>query len=236
MKRIVAAGGEHPIHVHQVLDAGDFGAQDDAVVRHPRRLGERGGAERALDHRFHGDVARVAGIRVARVGVHHLRQETLVERAPVHADPHRLPVGQRHVDDRAEVLVRALAADVAGVDPILGEGAGAGGMTGEEEMAVIVEVADDRHRHAEPIESLRDVRHGRGGLVVVHRHPDQLAAGTSQRGDLAHRGRHVRGVRVGHGLDHDRVPRPDGHPSDPDGHGGATDGGRHGREYNFLHA
>ena len=85
------------------------------------------------------------GCRPARVGVHHLGEQALVERAPVDADPHRLVVGQRDLDDRAEVLVGALAADVAGIDPVLGQRPGAVGIAGEEQVAVVVEVADDRH-------------------------------------------------------------------------------------------
>ena len=87
----------------------------------PDLLGERGRAQRALEHRLDVDVLRVARLRRARVRVHHLREQVLVERAPVHADAHRLVVLDGDLDDRAEVLVAPLAADVARVDAVLGE-------------------------------------------------------------------------------------------------------------------
>ena len=55
--------------------------------------------------------------------VHHLGEERLIQRTPIDADAHGLVVGDRHIDDRAEVLIVALAADIAGIDPVLGEGA-----------------------------------------------------------------------------------------------------------------
>ena len=84
------------------------------------------------------------GVGQRGVRVHQLGQQALVERAPVDADPHRLVVRERDLDDRAEVFVGALAADVAGVDPVLGQGPGAVGIAGEQQVAVVVEVADDR--------------------------------------------------------------------------------------------
>ena len=44
----------------------------------------------------------------------------------------------------AEVLVAVLGADVAGVDAVLGERPRAGGILRQQEVAVVVEVADDR--------------------------------------------------------------------------------------------
>ena len=128
VQRIVAARGEPAVHVHQVLDAGDLGGEDDAVVRQPAPLGQRRGAQRALDHRVHRDVAGVPRGRLPGVRVHQLGEQRLVERAPVHADAHGLPVRHRDLDDGAEVLVVPLPADVAGVDAVLGERAGAVGV------------------------------------------------------------------------------------------------------------
>ena len=115
----------------------------------PGLLGQLGRAHRRLEHRLDHHVARVARLGGAGVGVHQLGQDGLVERAPVDADPDRLVVVDRDPDDRREVLVVALGADVAGVDPVLGQERGHLRVLDQELVPVVVEVADDRHVHAE---------------------------------------------------------------------------------------
>ena len=158
VERVVAAGREHAVDVHQVLHAGDLGAEDDPVVRKPAAsasAAERSALSTIASMRHRAGVPRLgrAGVRV-----HHLGQQLLVERAPVDADPHRLLVAQGHLDDGAEVLVGALAADVARIDAILGQRAGAVGIAAEQQMAVVVEVADDRDADADPVQLLDDRR------------------------------------------------------------------------------
>ena len=104
----------------------------------------------ARHHGVQRDVARVLGLRQQRVLVHHAREQRRIERAPVDADAHRLAILDGHFDHGAEVVVR-LAADirVAGIDAVLGERARALRIFLEQQVAVVVEVADDRHRHAE---------------------------------------------------------------------------------------
>ena len=81
--------------------------------------------------------------------VHQAGQQRLVERAPVDADADRLAVAERHLDDGAELAVLLLAeADIAGIDAVFVERLGAGRMIGEELVADIVEVADERHADA----------------------------------------------------------------------------------------
>ena len=119
VERVVAAGGEQAIDVDEVAHAADLGADDDLVVTEAGLLGQLGRAQRRLEHRLDHHVARVARFRETGVLVHELGQHGLVERAPVDPDPDRLVVVDRHLDDRREVLVMALRADVARVDPVL---------------------------------------------------------------------------------------------------------------------
>ncbi len=66
------------------------------------------------------------GLAVRRVLVHHPREQVGVEAAPVDADAHRLAVLERLLDHRRELRVALAAlAHVAGIDPQLGERAGA---------------------------------------------------------------------------------------------------------------
>src|SRR5262249_54227770 len=79
-------------------------------------------------------------------------------------------------------------------------GAGAGRELGEEDVAVVVEVADDGDVHRGD-----DVGDGAGGRLVVHGHAHQLAARFGEGRDLGGGGRHVGGVGVGQGLNDDRL-------------------------------
>src|SRR6185436_1731661 len=154
------------------------------------------------------DVARIQRLAALGVGVHHLGEEVLVEAAPVHPDADGLAVVDGHLDDGAEVVVVVLAPDIPGVDAVLGQGLRAVGILDEENVAVVVEVADDRHLHL-----AHDLRYRAGGRVVVHGHAHQLAARRVQRAHLGHRSRHVRGVGIGHGLDHDGPLAAHAHPA-----------------------
>ena len=144
VERVVATGGQEPIHVDEVADAADLGADDDPVVTEPGRLRQLGRAERRLEHRVDHHVAGIARLGSRGVRVHQLGQDGLIERAPVDADPHGLPVVDGDLDDRREVLVVALRADVARVDPVLGQGRGHLRVLDQQLVAVVVEVADDR--------------------------------------------------------------------------------------------
>ena len=82
-------------------------------------------------------------------------------------------------------------------------------------MAVVVEVADQRHVAPGCLQPLADVRHRGGGLGRVHGDAHDLGARVGQRLDLFRRGAGVLGVRVGHGLDDDRRAAADRDAADP---------------------
>ncbi len=97
-----------------------------------------------------------------------MRQQFLIERAPIDADAHRLAVADRGLDDGAELAVLLfLEADIAGIDAILVERLGASRMVGQKLVADIVEVADDRHVDTHAQQPFLDVRHGGGGFVAI---------------------------------------------------------------------
>src|ERR1035437_7480125 len=105
--------------------------------------------ERARHHGVQRDVARVLGLRQQRILVHHPREQRRIERAPVDADAHRLPVLDGHFDHGAEIVV-GLAADirVARVHAVLVQRARAPRVFLQQQVAVVVEVADDRYGDA----------------------------------------------------------------------------------------
>ena len=57
----VAAAGQASVDLHQILDAAHLGGEDDVLVRQADLFGQRGGAQRALEHCLDVDVAGVVG-------------------------------------------------------------------------------------------------------------------------------------------------------------------------------
>ncbi len=157
------------------------------------------------DHRLARDGAGLERLRARRVLVHERGQKILIERTPVGADAHRLAVADGDLDDLAELQVAlVLEADIAGIDAIFVERFGAGRMIGEQLMADVMEVADQRRRDPSGAQAVADMGHGGGGLVAIDRDAHQLRACPRQSRDLARGRLDVGGVGVGHRLHDDR--------------------------------
>ncbi len=130
-------------------------------------------------------VARFCGLGVL---VHEPGQQFLVEGSPVRADAHRFVVFQRHLDDGGELPVPfVLEADIARIDAVFVERLGAGGVVGQQLVADIMKVADNRHVGAELPETVLDVRYGRGRRIAINGNAHQLGARCRQCGDLPRR-------------------------------------------------
>jgi len=89
---------------------------------------------------------RVRRCAEAAVGVlgHLRRHQLLVERACVDTDSDGLAVLRRHSADGGELLVSLLSvADVSRVDSVLREGSGTFGVLGQQNVTVVVEIADE---------------------------------------------------------------------------------------------
>src|SRR4029077_18022528 len=149
--------------------------------------------------------AGVFRLRQKRVFVHHAGEQCLIQRPPIHTDAHGLPVLRGNLDHGPEVVV-VLAPDagVAGIDAVLGQALSAGGIFGEQQVSVVMEVAYDGYLQALLLESFDDVGDGLGGVVIVDGDADNFAAGARQGSDLLDGAGDVRGVGVGHGLHHNR--------------------------------
>ena len=127
-----------------------------------------------------------------------------------------LVVVDRDLDDRREVLVVALRADVPWVDAVLGERRGHLGVLGQELVPVVVEVADDRDVDAESAH-LADHLGDRGRrLLGVDRDADELRPGVGEARDLDGRRVGIGGVGVRHRLDDDGMRAADEDPADVD--------------------
>ena len=74
----------------------------------------------------------------------------------------------------------------------------------EQQVAVVVEVADDGDADAALVEAFDDVGNGGGGVFVVDGDADDLGAGEGEGRNLLDGAGDVGRVGVGHGLDDDR--------------------------------
>ena len=202
---MVGALRQAGINGDQILHLADLGRKNDRRAGKADLFGQVGGKQCRLDDRFAHHLARRQGRAALLVVIHQPGQQRLVERAPVHADAHRLFVADRRFDDRGKLPVLLFAkADIARIDPVLVERFRAGRMIGQQLVADIVEIADQRHIDIPGRKLFADVRHGGSGLVPVHRYAHQFRSGGGKRCHLLHRGADIGRIGIGHGLHHDR--------------------------------
>ena len=160
--------------------------------------------ERGKHHALVDDVFGRFSEVVVGIFLHFAHDEFLIQRAAVDADAHRLAVVARHLADRGKLFVAALAvADVAGIDAVFIERSRAIGIFREQDVAVVMEVADDGDVAAGVKQALLDFGDGRGGFGHVHRDADKFGAGLGKFEALLRGGGDVGRVGVGHGLHDD---------------------------------
>src|SRR5215468_2854194 len=107
-----------------------------------------------------------------------MREQLLIERAPICTDAHRLVVTDGGFDDRAELAILLfLETHIARIDAVFVERLGAGRMIGQKLMANVVKVADDRHVDIHLKKPVFDVRYGRSSFVAIYRDPYNFRSG-----------------------------------------------------------
>ena len=122
MERKLGPRRQHGIDRDQILHRAHLCREHDAVGPEPDLHGTVCAQQRRLYDRLVHHRARVARLRERRVLVHQPREQVLIEASPIHADPHRLAVTERDLDDLGELLVAlVLETDIAGIDAIFVE-------------------------------------------------------------------------------------------------------------------
>ena len=228
MQRIVAAPRKVAVDGDQVLHAAHLGRENDALVRQAELLGAPRAAERRQRHGVARDLLRSQRVGTRGVFVHQPRQQVRIQTSPVHTDAHRLVITAGGFDHFRELRIAlAAAADVAGVDAVLGERGSAVRMLAQQLVAVEVEVADQRHADAGALEALADGRDRRGGFAGVNRNAHQLGAGACEGLHLRGGALDIRGVGIGHRLNHDGRTAADADGANGHLHGRTT-GDAHG--------
>ena len=158
-------------------------ARRGRALRRARPTGDAG-----LHDGLMHDRARIHRLRRPGILVHQPRQQRLVERAPIDADADRLANGMAVSIIIDEIAVLLLAeSDIAGIDAVFGQRLGACRMIAQQRMAVIVEVADERHVDAHAVERDRGYAARRRPPRPVDGDAHELRAGAGQLGDLLRR-------------------------------------------------
>ena len=204
MQRLVGLARQRAIDRNQIARARGLARDDDLIAAQAAVDGERGRLDGRQHHALVDDLFR----RLAQIAIGvllHLRDdELLIERAAVDADAHRLAVIHRDLADRRELLVApASGADVARVDAVLVERRRAIGKLRQEQMPVVVEVADERRVASGVDHPLLDLGHRGGGLRQVDGDAHHFRSGFGQLDALRGRRARVGGIRHRHRLDDD---------------------------------
>jgi hypothetical protein len=100
-------------------------------------------------------------------------------------------------------------------------------MAHQQEVAVVVKIADDRDIHAGIGDARCDFRDGGCRFIRIHRDTHQLRTGVRQRDDLSCRAGGVRRIGVGHRLHDDRMSRTNRDITDPHRYGLSSSLKRH---------
>ncbi len=137
--------------------------------------------------------------------------ELLVEGAAIDADADRPAVFHGDLANGCELFVAPSSrAHVAGVDAVLVECLRAGREPREQQMAVVMKVANQRRRAAGVHHALLDFGDGGGRFGDVDGDAHHLGAGLPQLDALLRRSRRIRGIGHRHRLDDDWGAPADG--------------------------
>ena len=150
----------------------------------------------------------LAGVHGAwRLGVlvHEMREEFLIQRAPVDANADGLFVFECQFDDGGKLRIAlGLEADISRIDAVFAERLGASRVIGQQLVADIVKIANQRNTHAHFHQAIANMRHGCRSLVAIHGDAHDLGTREGKGRDLFGRRLDIGGIRIGHGLHHNR--------------------------------
>ena len=151
------------------------------------------------------------GLRPFGIGVHQASEQLLVHAAPIHANAHGFVITDSRLDHLAKLLVVFVTlAHITGIDAVFRQGLGALWIVGQQTVAVVMEVTDQRDMDVHAVQLLADVWHRLRSLGRVDGNAHQLRPGHGQFFDLNGRANHIFGIGICHGLDAHRCITTDG--------------------------
>jgi hypothetical protein len=162
---------------------------------------ERSGLDRRNQHAFVQNLLRAVTQIAIGVLLHLVEHELLIERAAVDADAHRFVVVDRHLADSRKTLVTPCPRpDVARVDAVFVERRRAVRVPAQEQMTVVMEVADERRIASRVDHAPLDRRDCGRGFLGVDGDANQLRSRFRQFDALARGPFDIRGLCHCHRL------------------------------------
>ena len=211
MKDVIGALGQLAVDRNEVLDAADLAGQDDLFTAQTHFFSTFGRINGRGNQRFVHDLLSLPRRGACIVFVHQAGQQLLVQAAPVDADAHGLVPAHGGFDHQAKLGVALIAlADIAGVDTVLGQGLRAVRVIGQQAVAVVMKVADQRHVNAHAVELFAHIRHSGSGFRRIDRDANHFRARNGQFLDLNGGAQGIDRIGVGHGLNAYRRITTDG--------------------------
>ena len=217
VERLLRLARQVTVNREQVARARDLAGDDDLVPSESRLERELGRLDGRYHHALVENVFRRAAQFAVGVLLHLGDHEVLVERSSVDADANRLVVIDGNLADGRKTLVAARAgADVAGIDAVLVERGRAIRVARQQQVAVVMEVADERRLAAGIEHSAFDLGDSGSRFRHVDRDADEFRPRFRQLDALARGGGRVHRIGHRHRLDGDgRTPAnlqvPDAH-------------------------
>ncbi len=215
MQRLFGFAGKVAIDGDEVAGARSFARNNNLVVSQTRFKREfrglHGGQHHAVVDDFFGFLAEI----LVGVLLHFQHDQLLIERAAIDADAYRFAVVARDFANGGELFITALAcADIAGIDAIFVQRLGAIGIFREQNVAVVMKVADDRNIATSCEKTILDFGDSGSGFRNVDGPAHDFRASFGKFQSLLQSAFNIGGVRVGHGLDDDRSAAADADVSD----------------------
>jgi hypothetical protein len=147
----------------------------------------------------------------------------MIQRAAIDADAYRLVVIDRDLANGRELFVAPLAgADIARVNPVFIQRVGAFRVARQQQVAIVMKVADQRCRATGVEHATLDLGNCRRGFGQIHGDAHHLRARLPQLDALLRRGCRIRRVRHRHRLDDDRRAATNGDVADLHADGAMT--------------
>jgi hypothetical protein len=217
VQRLVRSLRQRTIHRNQIARPRRLARDDDLVLAQARFERELGALYCRQHHALVDDLFRRPPEISIRVLLHLRDHELLVERPGVDTNPNRFSAITRDAADRRELLVPSSSgADITGVDAVLVERFGAVRVARQEQMPVVVKIADKRGGAARVEHTPLDFGHGLRGFGDIDRDTDELGTRFGELNTLLSGRGGVDGIGAGHRLDDDGSAAPNLDRADPD--------------------
>ena len=209
MQRVVAARGEVAVDGDEILHAGYLARKDDAVAR-------RGRAPRRARRESSADWTIASRMTARRPAAARARAFSSISRVSSSwsSEPQLTPMRTGFAYLSADSMIVAncdrascLKPTLPGLMRYLASASAHAGCSRQQLVAVVVEVADQRHVAPVRVEPVADVRHGRRRLARVDRDAHELGAGARERAHLRDGRRRCRRCRCWSSTARRRVRR-----------------------------